>query len=78
MDTNSVNGPWSTEDSPCSLRITGERNTTSVPIPFSQVCDSKSKGTGALPDMQLRFLLVSAGIPWFQTHKTAQRFPEET
>jgi hypothetical protein len=33
---------------------------------------------GALPDQQLRFLLIGAGIDWFQTQQTAQWSPEET
>jgi hypothetical protein len=138
MDTNSVNGPWSTEDSPCSLRITGERNTTSVPIqPFQQqgsrkppdqrhksllvgassgsswaqtlqtipqsaedsphnlgitgegnttsvpiqlwqVCDNRSKDTGALPDQWFVFLLITTSIPWFQTHQIAPWSSENT
>jgi hypothetical protein len=39
--------------------------------------DSRNKDTGALPDQWLRFLLIGAGIPLFQTHETALRSPEE-
>jgi hypothetical protein len=32
---------------------------------------------GTLPDQQLGFLLIRAGIPWFQIHQTAPRSPEK-
>jgi hypothetical protein len=66
--------PRSLEDSPCYLRITGEWNTTLVPIQLWWACDSRSKDTRALPDQRLQFLLIGTGIPWFQTHQTAPWF----
>jgi hypothetical protein len=59
--------PQSPEDSPCDLRITGEWNTTSVPIQFWRAYDSRNKDTRALPDQRLGFLLISSGLPWFWT-----------
>jgi hypothetical protein len=47
--------PRSLENSPCNLRITGEWNTTSVPIQVWRACDSRNKDTRALPNLRLRF-----------------------
>lgn len=63
--------PWSPEDSPHDLRITGEWN-TSVPKQLWQACDSRSKDTRVLPDQLCGFLLIGAGILWFQ-HTTVPR-----
>jgi hypothetical protein len=74
--SSSSRSPWartqqtvllSPEDSPRDLRITGEWKTTLIPNELWWACDSRSKDMGALPDQQIRFLLISAGITWFWT-----------
>jgi hypothetical protein len=49
--------PWSPEDSPRDLRITGEWNRTSLPIQSSWACASSRKVEN-LPDQGLKSLLV--------------------
>ena len=70
--------PWSPENSPPNLRITGEWNTTLVPNQLSQAFVSKSKDTGALPDQKVGILLICTGVPWFQTLQTVPQPSEET
>ena len=55
--------PWSPEDSPHDLRITGEWNTTSVTNQLWLACDKRSKDTDAMTDQQLGFLMICAGTP---------------
>jgi hypothetical protein len=71
--------PQSPEDSPyyrcpCMPRILGSLVSGTQHL-FQTNCDGPVTAGGrtqeALPDQQLRFLLISAGIPWFRTHQTA-------
>jgi hypothetical protein len=68
----------SPQRTPRHLRITGEWNTTSVPIHLHETWDRRNKDTGALPDQRLQFLLISSGFPWFWTDQTAPWSSKET
>jgi hypothetical protein len=70
--------PWSPEDSPWDLRITGELN-ISVPIQLLRACAS-SRETENPPDKGLKSLPVSAsfGSPWAQTQRMVPQSPEDS
>ena len=66
------------EDSPHDLRITGKRNTTSVPIHLWQACDRRNTDIWALPDHRLKFFLISSVLPWFRKDQTAPQSSKKT
>jgi hypothetical protein len=66
------------ENSPCDIRITGEWNTTSIPIQLWWACDSRNKDTRDIPNQRHRFILTSYGLLWFPTDQKAPRSSKET
>jgi hypothetical protein len=64
--------PWSLEDSPLHLRITGEQKTTSVTIQLWWACDSRNKDTRAIPDQSLPDFSFQSVLVYLGSEQTRQ------